>query len=413
MTESADPIRADILVAGSGASGLIAAVALARSGHSVALVGITPGPLPGRTVALFEGSLRLLDDLGLRESLDDISAEVLGIRIIDDTSSIFRPPPAVFEASEIGLDAFGLNITNDDIVARYTQIAAGMPAIARYETLIEAYDVRPDGVTATLADGRRIECALVVAGDGRNSLARRTAGIEVKEWSYPQVAVTGLLRHRRSHGGVTTEFHTRQGPFTFVPMPSMPEAAHRSSLVWLMSPAESKRRMALGQRELAAEIEEQSHYRFGAIEIEGRLGAFPMACMRTAKVSGPRLMLVGEACHVFPPLAAQGLNLGIRDATDAALALDGVDLTDAKAVEAAVAEYERMRRADIDLRTRGVDLMNRSLLADLLPVDLLRGFTLAAVTAIGPLRRAVLREGIQPSLARTLGAFAPSSLAGR
>ena len=180
-----------------------------------------------------------------------------------------------------------------------------------------------------------------------------------------------------------------------------------------MSPAEAKRRMALGPRELAAEIEEQSHYRFGAIEIEGRLGAFPMACMRTARVSGPRLMLVGEACHVFPPLAAQGLNLGIRDATDAALALDGVDLSDAKAIDAAVVEYERSRRADIDIRTRGVDLMNRSLLADILPVDLLRGVTLAAVTAIGPLRRAILREGITPTLARSLGAFAPASLLGR
>ncbi|MCC0001758.1 MAG: FAD-binding protein [Methylobacteriaceae bacterium] len=59
----------DILVAGAGASGLIAAIALARTGHSVALVGKTPGPLPGRTVALFEGSLRHLDDLGLREPL--------------------------------------------------------------------------------------------------------------------------------------------------------------------------------------------------------------------------------------------------------------------------------------------------------------------------------------------------------
>lgn len=43
----------DVLVAGAGASGLIAAIALARAGHSVALVGKTPGPLPGRTVALF------------------------------------------------------------------------------------------------------------------------------------------------------------------------------------------------------------------------------------------------------------------------------------------------------------------------------------------------------------------------
>ncbi|MDE2363234.1 MAG: FAD-dependent monooxygenase [Hyphomicrobiales bacterium] len=413
MADSGNRIRTNILVAGAGATGLIAAIALARAGHSVALVGVAPPPLPGRTVALFEGSLRLLDDLGLRDALNDISADVRGIRIIDDTSSIFRPPPAVFEAGEIGLDAFGLNITNDDIVARYAEIAAGMPAITRYETLVSAYDFRGDGVTATLADGRTIDCALVVAGDGRNSLARKTAAVGVREWSYPQTAITGILRHRRPHGAITTEFHTRQGPFTFVPMAPLADAPNRSSLVWLMAPGEAKRRMALEPRALAAEIEERSHYRFGAVEIEGKLGAFPMACMRTATVSAPRLMLVGEACHVFPPLAAQGLNLGIRDSTDAALALDGVDLADARAIAAAVDDYERARRADIDIRTRGVDLMNRSLLADILPVDLLRGATLAAVTAIGPLRRAILREGITPSLARSVGPFIPRAIAGR
>lgn len=398
----------DILVAGAGASGLIAAIALARAGHSVGLVGKTPGPLPGRTVALFEGSLRHLDDLGLREKVAEIAAVVKGIRIIDDTSSLFRPPPAVFTADEIGLDAFGLNVPNDDIVAMLSTIVDGMREITRIEAFVSTYDFRADGVTALLDDGREIECAVVVAGDGRNSPARKAAKIEIKEWSYPQTAITGILRHRRPHEGITTEFHTRFGPFTFVPMPSTAEAPRRSSLVWLMPPAEAKRRLALKPRELAAEIEDQSHYRYGAIEIEGKLGAFPMAGMRTLKVSAPRLMLVGEACHVFPPLGAQGLNLGIRDSADAALALDGVDLSNAKAIETAIAEFERSRRADIDIRTRGVDILNRTLLADFLPVDFLRGVGLAAVTAIGPLRRAILREGIEPTLARTLANFVPA-----
>ncbi|MCB1525866.1 MAG: FAD-dependent monooxygenase, partial [Rhodoblastus sp.] len=182
----------DILVAGAGASGLIAAIALARTGHSVALVGKTPGPLPGRTVALFEGSLRHLDDLGLREPLEEISAIVKGIRIIDDTSSLFRPPPALFTSDEIGLDAFGLNVPNDDIVAMLSNVVDGMREITRIEAFVGSYDFRDDGVTAFLDDGREIACAVVVAGDGRNSPARKAAKIEIKEWSYPQTAITGI-----------------------------------------------------------------------------------------------------------------------------------------------------------------------------------------------------------------------------
>ncbi|MFV0279754.1 MAG: FAD-dependent monooxygenase [Rhodoblastus sp.] len=409
MATAKDPRTiCDILVAGAGASGLIAAIALARSGARIALVGKTPGPLPGRTVALFEGSLRLLDDLDLRAPLEKISAPVRGIRIIDDTSSIFRPPPALFTSDEIGLDAFGLNIPNDDIVAMLSQTVDGIANISREEAFVVSYDFREDGVTAELDDGRRIECALVVAGDGRNSPARKEAAIQIREWSYPQTAITGILRCRRPHDDITTEFHTRHGPFTFVPMPPTADAPRRLSLVWLMPPAQAKRRMALDAKKLAAEIEEQSHYRYGAISIEGALGAFPMAGMRTGKVTAPRLMLVGEACHVFPPLGAQGLNLGIRDSSDAALALDGVDLGNPGAIAKALADYEQSRRADIDIRTRGVDVLNRALLADFLPMDLARGLGFAAVTAIGPLRRAILREGVEPTLARALGQFAPN-----
>ncbi|TXM93261.1 ubiquinone biosynthesis protein UbiH, partial [Methylobacterium sp. WL122] len=42
--------------------------------------------------------------------------------------------------------------------------------------------------------------------------------------------------------------------------------------------------------------------------------------------------------------------------------------------------------------------LNRSLLADLMPVDALRGVGLLAMSAIGPLRRAVMREGVLPRL---------------
>ena len=40
----------------------------------------------------------------------------------------------------------------------------------------------------------------------------------------------------------------------------------------------------------------------------------------------------------------------------------------------------------------------RTLFFDFLPVDLLRGIGLLALAGIGPLRRAAMREGVQPSL---------------
>lgn len=390
---------ADILVAGAGATGLLAAIAFARAGRKVTLVGRPPPPLHGRTVALFEGSLRALDALGLADVLSGRSAAIRSFRIVDDTGSVFAPPPAIFEAADIGLDAFGQNIANDDLVHALAAIAAKTDNLMRRDAMVTAYDFAAGRVRATLDDGTMIDARLVIAADGHASPARKAAGIETREWAYPQVALTALLRHRRTNGAFSTEFHTRSGPFTFVPMPPLPEAPHRSSLVWLMTPQDGERRRALSPAALAREIEDRSKHWFGSVEIEGQIAVFPMRTLQARRLVATRLLLVGEAAHAFPPLAAQGLNLGIRDVADAVATFANLPLDDDATVENALHGFEESRRTDIDLRTRGVDLLNRSLLAPFLPADMLRGAALAAVTTLAPLRRAILSEGIMPALA--------------
>jgi len=58
--------------------------------------------------------------------------------------------------------------------------------------------------------------------------------------------------------------------------------------------------------------------------------------------------------------------------------------------------------AYIASRTLAIDILNRSLLSDFLPFQGLRGLGLYALDRIGPLRRAVMREGIAPSAATPL-----------
>jgi 2-octaprenyl-6-methoxyphenol hydroxylase len=394
----------DILVAGAGATGLIAALALARTGRTVTLVGKAPPPLHGRTVALFEGSLRALDRLALGGIVEAHAAPIEAFRIVDDTGSAFAPAPAIMTAEEIGLPAFGRNIGNDGLVKTFAALVADEPGITRVDAMIADYAFETDGVRVTLDDGRMLTAAIIVAADGHKSRAREAAEITTREWSYPQVALTALLRHRRPHYAFSTEFHTRGGPFTFVPLVGTADAPNRSSLVWLMSEAEGQRRGALAAEALAREIEDRSRHWFGAIAIEGERAIFPMRTIRATNVAASRLLLVGEAAHAFPPLAAQGLNLGIRDVADAVQVLRDVNCDDAESIEQARTAYEEARRADIDLRTRAVDMLNRSLLIPLLPVDALRGAALGLVSAVAPLRRAILSEGIMPALVTPRGA---------
>lgn len=386
--------RSDILVAGAGAAGLTLGIALAEAGFEVSVVGRLDRRRNGRTVALFEASLRLYRALDLWDRLAPCAAPMAVVRILDDTGSLFRPPAAEFDAGEIDLPAFGQNIENADLVAELAAAARATNGLQLVEGLFAAYDFRPESVAATLEDGRRLEAALIVGADGRGSPLRAAAGISVRTWSYPQTVLTAILAHSVPHHETSTEFHTREGPFTLVPLPPRAGHPHRSSLVWLMKPAEAERRMALEGTAFAAEVREHAHAMLGEMALEGERGAFPVTGLRALRLSGPRLVLVGDAGHFFPPIGAQGLNLGLRDVAELVECLEKAAAD--PGAPAVLDRYEEQRAADVASRTLGVDLMNRSLLFHGLPVDLVRAAGMAAVRAVGPLRRAVMREGILP-----------------
>ena len=252
-----------------------------------------------------------------------------------------------------------------------------------------------DAVVVSLKSGETLRAALVIGADGRRSLCRDAAGIAVDQREYKQAALTVSFKHSRPHNDASTEFHTPSGPFTLVPLPGS-----RSSLVWVLDPIHADEIAALDDAALSAEIERASHSILGKIEIEPGRGLFPLGVVTAKRFGDRRIALVGEAAHVIPPIGAQGLNLGLRDAASIGeLAVqahrDGRDIGGADVLSA----YDKMRRADVGTRTLAIDLLNRTLLSDLLPLQGVRGLGLYALDRIGPLRRAVMREGIAPAAA--------------
>jgi 2-octaprenyl-6-methoxyphenol hydroxylase len=388
----------EILVAGPGAAGLTAAIGLAQAGYRVVLAGPADMRPTTRTVALFEGSLRFLASLEMRETVEQAGEPLAVMRIADDTGSPFRRPPVSFRAREIGTDVFGYNVPNSVLVGLLLDKARTVENITLCPQLIERYEFSGDFVAASLEGGSTVSARLLVAADGAASPARRAAGISTQTWDYPQVALTAFLAHPFSHENVSSEFHTRQGPCTFVPLPPQGEHRHCSSLVWLMSRREAERRLALPVEDLEDEISQAGHYALGQVKLIRPVNSYPMRGLAARRLSGPRIVLVGEAAHVFPPIGAQGLNLGFRDAAHIVEVLAGeagvvsedpgsTDLVDA---------YDAKRRLDVASRTFGVDLLNRTLLNHLPPVDMLRAAGTTALAGIGPLRRRIMQEGMSP-----------------
>lgn len=376
----------EIAIVGAGAVGLAAALALAASGREVVLFGAATAPRDGRTVALLDGSWRLLEALGLTQALEAVAAPLEVMRLVDDTGSLFRQPPVEFKAAELGLPAFGWNVENATLVEAMAERVAREPRIRLVPHAVQAIGPGNGSVLLSGSGFEPVAARLAIGADGRQSRVRAAAGIEAREWSYPQIALTAILGHRREHQDASTEFHTRSGPCTLVPLPG-----RRSSLVWLLEPREAEAIAALDDTAFALAVERRVHSILGAMTVEGRRGRVPMGGLSVDRFAANRMALIGEAAHVFPPIGAQGLNLGLRDV--AALRDAVADAAD-PGEEAVLSRYDGSRQADVRLRTGAVDALNRTLLTDLLPADLLRGAGLLALSRIAPLRRLVMRQGL-------------------
>jgi len=383
----------DICVVGTGPAGLAAALALARTGLSVTAIGPGPDGRDTRTAALFAGSVTLLENLGLGLACREAGQPIYAIRVIDDMGGLLRAPEVMFTAAEVGLERFGFNVPNAALVAALRARAAEIDALELIEGSVTQVSASEDGAEVQLGDGRTLRARLIVGADGRRSLCRQAAGISVRTWAYEQSALACTFTHRRSHHGISTEFHRPAGPLTAVPSPGL-----SSSLVWVDRPETAAQLAALDEGAFRVTLEERLQGLLGEIGEIGPRAVFPLSGL-TADVAGRnRVALVGEAVHVIPPIGAQGLNLGLRDAaciadcvTDALAS--GGDIGAPGVLDA----YGRMRHTDISARIWSIDLLNRSLLSRAAPVQALRGLGLHVLKAVGPVRRLAIREGLHPS----------------
>jgi 2-octaprenyl-6-methoxyphenol hydroxylase len=387
----------DILIAGGGLNGPALALALAQGGFRVTVIDARPAPdraeagFDGRAYALAVASVRLLKAIGVWEAVADKAQPMLEIKASDGRAGEGAAPFFLhFDAAEIEEGPMGYMLEDRYLYAAFLDAMQHMPGITLLsgETVV-AQEVKSEGVTVTLASGRKLTGGLLVGCDGRGSGVAQRAGIRRVGWGYGQTALVTAIHHQHDHHGVAQQFFMPSGPLAILPL----KGGHHSSIVWSETDANAAAIQALSDAEYLKALRPRFGDFLGEISLAGARFTYPLSLSLAERFIAPRVALVGDAAHGVHPIAGQGLNLGLRDV--AALA-EVLILARRRGEEpgnqTALEEYQRWRRFDATALALGMDTVNRVFSTDNPVLRLGRDLGMGAINAMPSLRRGFIRQ---------------------
>lgn len=386
----------DVLIIGAGPVGASLALALAGHGARVGLVEARELKDPGqpsyddKALALSLASVRALGTLGL---WPDLAGEAAAIRSVH-VSQRGRLGRTRITAEDAGVDYLGqvvparvLGSVLNEALRRCDGVELLCPA--HLENIVPG----ESGSRVTVTDGeggRELAVALVAGADGSGSRVAGLLGLGRRETDYGQLALGANVTPELAHEGRAFERFTPEGTVALLPM-----AAQRMGLVWTGPAARVEQLAGLDDEALLERLAGATGYRLGRFRRLGKRKTYPLVASRAERITGPRAVLLGNAAQTLHPVAAQGFNLGLRDAaTLAEIVLEAVAAGSDAGSKAVLSRYLARRRPD----TRGTRLMTHGLVRlfepNLAPMAHARGLGLMALDVLPGVKRAFARRAL-------------------
>jgi len=396
--------RYEVVIAGAGMVGLTVAALLASTpaARELRLRVVDAGPRPAyspagdvglRVSAISLGSVEVLDRLGVWQDILATRACRYERMCVWDSRSSFDGPEALhFDAAEFAVPELGYIVENGLIQHTLLRRLETLGVDVRFDTPIATLDPAGSGSGRVIgyAGGITEAADLLVGADGAGSTVRRSAGIPVKAWRYPQSAVVTHVRPANSHASTAWQRFLPDGPLAFLPL-----ADGRVSVVWSTSPDLAKEALTIGDDELGRWLTDASDSVLGALVVEGPRAAFPLKAQHAVRYVQPGLVLVGDAAHSVHPLAGQGVNLGIADADELVRTVAaGLANAEHPGDLPTLRRYERGRKGANQTMLYFTDMLNRLFLADSRAAAGLRVGGMRVFNRIGPLRRRAVQVAL-------------------
>jgi 2-polyprenyl-6-methoxyphenol hydroxylase-like FAD-dependent oxidoreductase len=364
----------DVCIRGEGPVGRALALALARQGLKVALLG-TAEPAPAgpdvRTYALNAASVALLRSLRVWDALPaDARAPVHEMRIEGDEPGALLH----FSAHEQAVPELAW-------IVDAAELDAALAGAVRFAPHVERLTAEPPA-------------ALRVLAEGKDSAGRAALGVRTDSQPYGHSGVAARLEAELPHAGVAWQWFRAPEVLALLPF-DRPAPGRSLGLVWSVPQARAQALLALDDAAFEQALAEATAGALGALKLRSARAAWPLRLAQAERVCGPGWVLVGDAAHVVHPLAGQGLNLGLADVACLAQVIEAREPWRSLGDEKLLRRYARQRRGPTQAMAAVTDSLWHLFAAEAPALRLLRNRGLGLLDRWGPVKKLLAAQAFR------------------
>lgn len=367
----------DIAICGAGPVGLAFALLLVRRGTPASRIALIDAKTleqvsqDPRSIALSYGSRQILEDVGCWP----VAADPIHQIHVSRRGHFGR---TVIDREEYGVPALGY-------VARYGTLVAALAAAAKQAgvtmlrpVLVAASAERSDDVELRLNDGKTLTARILVQAEGGIFSEQNAKAVRR---DYEQSAIIAHVTASAPIAHRAFERFTSEGPLALLPQDD------GYALVWCARPATAARLCASPDQAFLDELEQTFGSRLGRFTSVTKRAAYPLG-LNAQPATSARTVAIGNAAQTLHPVAGQGLNLGLRDASVLARLLAR------EATPEMLLQFAQARQSDRSVTITLTDALARLFASapDGALSQSALGFSLALVDALKPVKRILAEQ---------------------
>lgn len=303
----------DVVVVGGGLVGASFVRAISASGRSVLLIDQAPAEslyhpdLDNRGLAISYTTKKILEDLNVWSDLIEYAYPINDIHISEQGSFGFTK----LSAQSVKLAALGYVISASML---------GKALVTGLERLPNITIMRPTTIQKMIFDvdtnrwhlqlsSAQVTAKLVVAADGSNSSVRKWQDIPMHHVDRQETAIVTNVQIDIKKSATAYERFTKQGIIALLPF-----GVRTIKCVWTLDKQSALRLLNMSDQEFMHELQLNFGYRLGKFIAITPRKSFPIHTVHADQLYKNCIVFIGNAANTLHPVAAQGFNLGIRDA---------------------------------------------------------------------------------------------------